>query len=686
MARESWDPLVSSLMDCEQTGFPKDTRGARAMWQRHLAVQGALGAAEMAFVGELEERLPGEADRFIALLRARAAFWRASSQWAPHGQRLPGPLEILGIEGLRSPDAAVVDAATGAYARLAPVAQAAASARFKAYLDSCDERAEAEAEVVAAAAALQAARGAEVAQAKSRKDSADSAVQEVGKRLREHTRRAADERLRSALLRENYAFASAITDAERRDDCLERTDVLLHRGLRSMAGVRATREVALRMLQRRHPDDAERKAAVEQAFANYEASMASLRVRLSSGSAAERKAAYGSIVALTDPLYQSVRAQIEGVDPAAIELSALAVLLGQGSAESATDGLLTPDPPKEPEIPELDEENGSLRDRGMRIVTGIPLSPRVLRMLSGRLGLEGDALAEFEAVVDSERRSVAERSTDRIQELRASFTDFEERDMRVSVDEQLRRMMRAMRSSCAQIRALDREANARVLAAASVLAGVGADDPRIAAARLEMDLHSAIGITTRMSEALAFGGLPSDATVSPLDVVRSMAAPEEVREAAEAIVLSRADELRAAHAEAAEGILRSVESFLRVMAMRQSEGDGVKEAWYAPASGAGAVSLRFAIADEIGGALGAAAREAYLARFRALAQPGMEPDRPSAIKRLRGFAEGRADRGEAAAERDARMLVLLELARADEDHARAARALHAWRAAWIRGA
>lgn len=683
VAQESWEPLVSSLMDSEQTGFPKDVRGARAMWQRHLAVQAALGSAEMAFVAELDERLPAEADRFVALLRARAAFWRASSQWAPHGQRLPGPLETLGIEGLRTPDAAIVEAATGAYARLAPVAQSAASARFKAYLEYCDETAAAEAEVVAAAAALQAAKGAGASAAKSRKEAADLAVQAVEKRLREHTRRAADERVRVALFAENRGFGAAIADAERRDDFLERNDVMLHQGLRGRAGVRATRDLALRLLERNHAGDEPRKAAVERAFAAYGESLAALRARLASASMAERKAAYAALLALQEPLFKVLRAQIAGVEPAAIEFVALGVLLGRIEPDAAADELLRP----KQETPAPDDElgeDGRMRDKGLRIVTGFPLSPRVVRALAETLRLEGETLVEFESLAAAERRSALERTTEQIEAMRGAFGESEREKGRLPVDERVRRALRATRVSAAQIRALDREANTRVLAAAAALAGVDARDPRLAAAQLDLDLHSLIGVSTRMPEALAFGGLPREATVSPLEVAQSMDASDEVREAAEAIVLSRAEALRAAHADAAEGVLRSVESFLRHALTRAEEPSRAAEAWYAPPSGATAVALRFALADEIGGALGTKARDAYLARFRTLAQPGMDPEQPPAIAFLRVFAERIDDRGAAAAERDARLLVALELTQLDEVRARSSRALHEWRASWIR--
>lgn len=685
VANESWEPLVASLVDSEQTGFPKDARGARAMWQRHLAVQAALGSAEMAFVAELDERLPAEADRFIALLRSRAAFWRASSQWAPHGQRLPGPLETLGIEGLRTPDAAIVEAATGAYARLAPVAQSAASARFKAYLEYCDEIGEAEAEVIAAAAALQAAEGEATEAASSRKEDADLAVQAAERRLTEHARRAADERVRVALFAENRGFGAAIANAERRDDFLERNDVMLHQGLRGRAGVRATRALALRLLERNHPGDELRKTAVEQAFAAYDESLAVQRARLASASMAERKAAYAAVLALQEPLSKVLRAQIAGVEPAAIELMALGVLLGKFEPDAAADELLHPKQETPASADELGEDE-RLRDKGLRVVTGFPLSPRVIRALADALRLEGEVLAEFESLAAAERRSALERTTEQIEAMRGAFGESDGEKGRLTVDERVRRALRVTRVSAAQIRALDREANARVLAAAAALAGVDARDPRIAAAQLELDLFTAIGVSTRMPEALAIGGLPCEATVSPLDIARSMDASDEVRETAEAIVLSRAEELRAAHADALEGVLRSVESFLRHILTRTEEPSRAAEAWYAPPSGASAVALRFALADEIGGALGNKAREAYLARFRTLAQPGMDPEQPPAIALLRVFAERADDRDAAADERDARLLVALELTQLDEARAEAARALHEWRASWIRAA
>ncbi|MFM7053073.1 MAG: hypothetical protein ACKOYN_13225 [Planctomycetota bacterium] len=683
VARESWDPLVSALMDCEQVGFPKDARRARAVWQRHLAVQQALAGAEAALWDGIDRRLPPEADAFVGLLRARAQFWRASSQWAQHGERLAGPLETMGIEGVPVADRALCEAATGAYARLAAVSSAAAARRFEAYLEYCDALVETEAAAAAAAEAGNAAPGAGQASDAVRTLGAGQAAEALGKKLRDHDRRAADERVRVALLAENRAFAAAIDDAARREDSLERTDVLLHQGLRGAAGVRAMRELALRAVARRHPDDAGRRARVEQAFDAYMTAQAPLRARLSSGSAAERKAAYRAILALSKPLYDALSGAIEGVEPLALELMSLAVLLDGGDPDALAEALVSPAVEAE-ETPEIDEANAKLRNDGLRVLSGFALSPRVVRVLSARLGLsEADAKA-LEETAAAERSRVAEASKPIVERLSADVDGSLAAGASQGADERVRGLMRTLRTALSALKALDREANARVLAEAARLARVDASDERIEVARLELDLLAISGTGARTREAFGVGGAPFEAAASPFEVVRSMDVGGEVREAAESVVFRRSAELRAAHEELLEQMIRNVEGFLRYGLKRQAEGDRGAKAWYPALAGEDAVALRFELADEIGAALGAPAREAYLARLRAVTQPGMEPERDRAVARLAAFAAARDAAGESDARRDARALIGLLLATADADRAKALRALHAWRASWVR--
>ena len=150
IVRASWDPFVRALVASEQTGFPKERRAARAMWESHLRVRRALGDAENQFCAALDAALPDRANPFIELLRARGAFWRESAVWVPHGQRAPGPLEVLAMAGPPLSDAQTAQAAIDGYARLTQIARQLAQRRFELYLDFCDDISDAQNEVAAA--------------------------------------------------------------------------------------------------------------------------------------------------------------------------------------------------------------------------------------------------------------------------------------------------------------------------------------------------------------------------------------------------------------------------------------------------------------------------------------------------------------------------------------------------------
>jgi hypothetical protein len=722
IARDEWDPFVRTLQDFEQTGFPTDRQDASALWQTHRRLQRVLGDAEAALVLALDERLPSDADAFIELVRQRMMFWRAASQWTPHAARPAGPLEVLALDGGARPDAAVVAAATQAYARLQPAAIRAAEARYAAYLNYCEDLVTFQNEIDAATAARDQATGKKATDAaNARLDRAVKRREQREKRLRDRDRRAADEELRVALLREGRLFAESLSDAplpltheafpdepapSRRSDFCERLDAFLHSGVRSAPSLRAMRAVALRLLEETASDDtgtdntgtdntgtdtgqenSARAAAVRDAFANYFRRQAPLRERLASPDVDARRKAYEELVALVEPLYGVLREQLGAERIAGIEGASQAVAAGTSSTRDAVLRILEPKPVKAVKAPiDDDDQEGIARRENERMFLGAPLAPRVMTTLASRLALDEGASLELMAIREMEAKRIAELTRPLLDAVGQRLRIIGE-DMSIGgPDARARAAMREVRSTLERTRSIDRAANERVLAEAARLGGVGADDARIATARLELDLLSIIGSQRRSREAQGVVGTPPEAIVNPFEIVRLMDIDEATRDAAESLVLDRAMELRAAHAELEVLVARNMENFFHRMFLAGNGSRRLTEAWYPELAGKSAMALRFAIGDEIRNVLGEDAGDAYFERLRAWCQPGMEPPRPDAIRLLDRFAAGVALDNEKRAATEAMRVIVAEFVEStDEARARELRALHVLRAASIRG-
>lgn len=700
IVRASWDPFVRALVASEQTGFPKERRAARAMWESHLRVRRALGDAENQFCAALDAALPDRANLFIELLRARGAFWRESAVWVPHGQRAPGPLEVLAMTGPPSADAATARAATEAYARLAPIARRAAEERFEAYLDYCDQVTDAESEVAAAKLEREAlpadATKEAIEAADARIKAASAAVDAASQALNKVTRREADEKFRLALLREDRAFSEALSDGERSIDYLDRVEAFLHIGLRSQQSLRALRAVALRVVEQRFPEDEARRTRVERAFDEYFNSEKNLRPRLASSSMKDRAAAYQAVLQLVGPLYSELNAAT-GVAGESLEFFSIEVSAGRRSTEESADAvvaLVNGENVQQAEAPlevsDIDQTIGQTRDQGMRAFAGSALSPRVVRALSAGLRLDVERAASLERFRSEEATRLAQSTASLIERFREVGRRLErgaaENSSEVSTESRVRDALRETASVTAAFRALDRAANERLLAEAARLAEVPNDDARIATARVEFELLSLIGATADMQEWYAIGGLAPEAIVSPFEVVRTMDADDTIREAAEALVFARADELRAGHQEAAAAQLRNTGAFLVRLIDRPRDGGLPSEPWYPVPSGARAISVRTELASELGRVLGASAERAFHERWRAMTRPTMTPARERGLRAMEAFVAGARLTHEERLETEAVRRSLAEvLARADASREDALRHLHAFVSTWMAG-
>jgi|GEM_PF-1281848 len=704
IARDEWDPLIRSLQDIEQTGFPTDRNDASSLWQKHRRVQRVLGEAESTLLLALDERLPAAADTFVELLRQRALFWRATSQWVPHSMRLAGPLETLALDGGPRPDQAVVEAATLAYARLASAATRAADARYAAYLNYCEDLPLFQEEIAAATLARDQANGKKaIDAANARLDKANTRREQREKRLRERDRREVDEDLRASLLREGRLFAECLSDApmalsrdalpdeppsSRRSDFSERLDAFLHSGVRSAPSLRAMRAVALRLLETSNPDEPARADAVREAFAKYFRRQGPLRERLASPDLDVRRMAYQELVGLVEPLYGVLREQLGAERVPGVEGASMAVAAGSSSARDAVLRLLEPKPTKAAKVleNEEDDQDGVARRENERLFLGAPLAPRVIATLTSRLGFDEGASIELMAIREMEAKRLAEVTRPLLDEVGQRLRVVGE-DASIGTPEARARIaMREVRSTLERTRSMDRAANERVLAEAARLANVGADDPRIATARLELDLLSVVGTQRRSREAQGILGTPPEAIANPLEIVRSLDVDDATRDAAESLVMDRAMELRAAHAEMEVVVARNLEDFFQRMFLASNRSARPAEAWSPTIAGKSAIALRFAMGDEIREVLGDDAGDAYFAEFRAWCQPGLEPARSDAVRLLGRFSEGVALSTEQRAKSESMRVIVAEfLQSCDESRSHGLRELHELRSLTIRG-
>jgi hypothetical protein len=260
------------------------------------------------------------------------------------------------------------------------------------------------------------------------------------------------------------------------------------------------------------------------------------------------------------------------------------------------------------------------------------------------------------------------------------LTDALARDMSLDAPARARGIVREARRRIDQMRALDMSANARVLTAIATIAQVELDDPRVARATLELELLSRVGASGQSNAGESIAGAVADGLASPFEMIRTMRVAPEDRDVALAIALGFADELRAAHAEAAEGMLRNVETMLARIFVLQLTESSPEDAWYPNPCAGRAVEVRRAIATDIGRVLGADVERAYHERWREYAQPGMTPPRAAHLVPLERFAQG-VHMDEAERERTALLRTEIDavLGLAAEHRERALRSLHTWR-------
>ena len=673
-----WDALAVDVSIARTEGRLPTAKQARAQWAQYQQVVRELGDRELALISAIDHELPIEADVFIALLRARVEFRRACGMLCEPGEQLPGPLEVLALDGRGEPNRDIAVAATAAYTLLCNDAREAARTRVDCFIEYCKEKPLAQqvgreaAAGVDAVAEVDAARRAEVA--------VDDALTSGYER--------AFERFRVSMLHQQTEFAQAIADDAKREDYLSRVDAFLYEGVRSVPAMRSIWQVGRRLLERSKDATPDKLARFDEIYQRALARQAALRPNLRSNSKEARAEAYAALVDVVTPLRKFLDAEVGPSGLAdKIELQSLAVAAGKRTAEQAVDALQSTDEvaadarPVEPAL-------FPGRDRGMQLLLGAPLRESVLLSLAARLRLSPEVVRGLVVVWEEARdalRVATEPLTKEIGEELRALGDARSTESESAL---LRRFMSSLRAKTERVRELDRAANERMLTEIARVAAVPADDERIAIARVELSLLCEIGADRGMPEAEGVGGLTAVALVNPFEVVRSMGADEGQRATSESIVHARADELLAAHREARAVFELNIRALLGLLLhgeFARKRGEIVeREPWRPRLAGMAAAQLRFRIADDLRAAQGDMVARAYLTRLRELAEPTIEPQRSPAFGRLDRFGAGIGmNAAQRAASDDLRAVVAELLDQADERRESALHALLRWRSQWI---
>lgn len=687
---------------------------ARRLRAEQLAVDAELAALERGFVARLERALPAESAGFLRLLAARMAFDRAAAHWHSGRTRTAAPIELFtrvlagdepGADAERdalqaSPEA--TQAMAEAYERLAREAEACMRRRSDAYVKRLDEYAEAITAVEAREGELKAGGGA----GKDADKDADKDTELAGRRARrdgikqqwDAERRAADERLRLALVRESARMGPLVADPALRALFESQAFEVLHEGVFSSRSIDIAARMGRRALEREKGRDAavlaEYDAVVVATRARQAEAMERLRNAEFAGNATAQQQAVDALRLSILPIAGIVRAQVGDQRFGRLTSAFDGARISLGDPDLAVDASFLdppPQPQREPEpepvraLSDVDLAIGESRDSGMRIMLGAPLSPRTIGDLAAALRLDDIESAQLEVFREAEaKRAAADTSAfvDRLEQL--GKQDFDGVDPR----EAAREIIRELRRISTQVTAVDRGANARMLDEAVRLAGDRARDDAgrtaLAVARLELDLETITVADPSRRDAEAIFGVRSEASVSPFEIVRRMRIDEAQREAVRGVILAREDELRAAAAAMRERMYPNGEAFLAGLLNRRDAVERGVPPFRATPAGADAAELRFRIADDLRAVLGDGTGDAFLEALRETHQPEMAPPRPASMSALVRLAAGVGlppeDSRSSAASR-AELAAIVDLAEAER--AVALRTAHRWRAGWV---
>lgn len=673
-----WDGVLAELSRDLAANRSAGVRGARRDLALRREVNDLLAAREAGLFDGLEDALPAEAGPFIALVRSRTAFHRSAALLREGEPSVPGPLEVLGSCGVRALQPRELEAATLAYARLAPVAAEVSRARAQRFielqggLDGID--AEMDALPPAPGEGDESPEAVQIRADRARVEAARGALVSAWER----DRLRGVETLRLALLREGSEFARALADQAARDDFLDQLDFALHEGIRVAPGIRAFTRIARAAIQRVSPGDAEALATLDRLLAQELARCDALRNELRSGSKSARKSAFESLKSVGDPIGEFVGARLAAHGGVwGVLARAGDVLEGARTAEDAADEVVAPKP-ADPGDPAEPGGFPAVRRGELQLLFGTSLDGEVLGALVVRVGLDDEQRRALRGLVERENERLTARGRASLDELERALRDFSEPkpepgEARMRVD----RLMAVLSRSIVAIRQADSAANDMVLSEVARLAGLEESDPRIAVARAELALLSELGTSSeRMQRDEQITGLPRIAVANPFELARLAARSEAERDLAESIVLSRAEELLAAHRDAARALRATVRGFLLFILEASLANRTNLGRWDAPPLGAAATAVRIRLADELRSALGDAYGDRLLAAWAERSAPGFDPRRPDALLGLDRLAAG-----ERIPEPE-RAVIVERLDQADERRREALSSAISWRGGW----
>ena len=690
IVRDRWAPLVEELNLAGQTPAPFAPNDARNRRARQRAIDNEVAAAERAMLARIDSELPPSADRFMALLTARIECERAVAVWAEPERPLPGPLEELSRIGVHRGDDATIEAAIIAYGEIAREGRRLVNERSKAYLEWTED-------FIALDAALQQARASSTDGKGRPVDRAQKAVDRRLESMRS-ARAQTTESLRMKLLDAGDAFARAIADDTVREEFTERLEADLHEGMSTRRTLEMYARLAERVIAQAHPDEPARIESFRADVAQGLEVQDTKRSLLRSNDPAVRKAAYQELSAMPGKIIESAGKKLDERLGRRLFWQAVRVDLGQVGEEDAVAAVFANDPPQPADpnpadAPDAIAEAAGGADR--LAFYGTALSPRVLRMMSAGLGLDGARQTEFDAIVEEETRRLlatvpteAKRVDDAGRTLDRGQAPADEAALRTTV----REAMSEVRSATAAMLARNRDANARVLDAAMRIAEVDASHPVIVEASIELELLAHIGsrgLGQRRGrrELEGFAGVTVECYSNPFAVARLMDASDGERDTAVALIAAHAEDLVANAQSTRERMLENLAKFLELVATRERRAEFGLPPWQLEVASPEAVELRFMIIDEIREVLGPEVAIAYERCWRRLERPALEQQRVAEILRIGGLLERGGRDPLLDQPLDPLLAVSLRgaLAAAEGTRERATRATHRWRANTVVG-
>ena len=356
-----WDQFATLATQERMQSKQVDARAARSLLTRMRGVEQKSNGLEIAFIDRCRETLPPESKEFLELFSARRRFERAGSTWISPSEALPGPLEILALDGPPINARQLIEAAIGVYSRSAEVLERERRKRFTAYLEFIETNTSA----IAVLGEVEAAHGKQSPKAKQH-----AAIVSGCRDVLQSAHDASDEAVRRALSTEAQGFASFIEDPVRRADFEERIlQCFVVEGLSAPAS--RAQFAVLRAIAERMDVDADRVKRLAEIAAfetTWTAEWGSVKAALRDSASVPQGALLARAKQLKDKLDHFAAPSIRSNAPEfdrLMRLVAARVLRAEDAAAQLTGEIaLTP------KVEVVEDALAQSRDRGMRLFVG----------------------------------------------------------------------------------------------------------------------------------------------------------------------------------------------------------------------------------------------------------------------------------------------------------------------------